>query len=64
MQSFIQSILAFVSLHAGWFCAAGIFVVDYIFALKPNWEASGLGHWIHLTIKNLLGGSSQPPAAP
>jgi len=54
----MQSIIDFVLAHKVAMASVGVAVLDFVFALMPSWQSNGVIHWVYLTLKGLLPGSS------
>lgn len=45
--------------HQGILAGVVVSILDLVFALRPDWESSGVLHWIYLQLKKLLPGSHE-----
>lgn len=54
----MESIINFISSHAVVLAAAGVAVLDLIFALLPSVQSNGILHWVYVFLK----GKSAPSA--
>ena len=50
----LQNIINFIMVNKGAFAAAGVALLDLIFALNPAARANGLLHWVYNFIKSPL----------
>lgn len=46
----MQSVIQFFQDNQIMFASAGILILDFIFAIKPQWKTSGILHWIYVTL--------------
>lgn len=57
----MQDVITWILAHQTLLAVAVVGVLDFAFAIKPDWESSGVVHWLYLQAKALTG--SKPPQA-